>query len=343
MGRFVETKPRMVEYLVDGTVMRSIVTTLLGGEWAETGQDRESQKKALDIAINFWYRMGYDFIRVERGFAFPKHTVCAPDSAPGAQGQRNWADEHRGMICTWEDFEKYPWPRLEDCDFFELEYVSRKLPEGMGLIASHGGGPFEQLSQVFSLEGLALALYDTPDLVKAVNDRIGDLLKGFYRHLVQLDNLVAVFPGDDMGFRTGTMIAPHHLRTYSLPIHKQVAQMAHERGLPYFLHSCGNVLPVIDDLIDDVALDGKHSFEDAILPIEGFQSAFGDRIAVLGGVDVDLLAAGSPDDVRERVRDLMEICGARGRFALGSGASIPNYVPVANYLAMLDEAIDFSR
>lgn|GEM_PF-78724 len=342
MGRFKETKPRMVEYLVDGSVMKPVVTSLLGREWVDTPTDVESRRKALDIAIEFWYRMGYDFIRIERGLVFPKHSLRADDVSGVPGNQRTWADEHQGMIRTWEDFEKYPWPRLEDCDFFDLEYVSRNLPDGMGLIASHGGGPFEQLSQIFSLEGLALALYDDPDLVTAVNDKIGNLMTGFYRHLVQLDNLVAVFPGDDMGFRTGTMIAPAHLRAYTLPVHTRVAEIAHERGLPYFLHSCGNVLPIVEDLINDVKLDGKHSFEDAIIPIQDFQREYGEKLAVLGGMDIDLLAAGSVQDVRKHVRFLMETCGARGRFALGSGSSIPNYVPVANYLAMLDEAIDFS-
>ena len=65
------------------------------------------------------------------------------------------------------------------------------------------------------------------------------------------------------------------------------------------------------------------------------------RIAVLGGVDVDILAASTPDRVRRRTRELMETCGARGRYAVGSGNSIPSYIPVDNYLAMVDEAVGY--
>jgi len=93
------------------------------------------------------------------------------------------------------------------------------------------------------------------------------------------------------------------------------------------------------DLIEDVGVDGKHSFEDAILPAPQFQRRYGQRLAVLGGVDVSVLARGSPGDVRRRVRELISECGPRGRFAIGSGNSIPSYVPVENYLAMLDEAL----
>jgi uroporphyrinogen decarboxylase len=142
-----------------------------------------------------------------------------------------------------------------------------------------------------------------------------------------------------MGFKTGPLISPADLRKYILPWHKRFVAMAHERGLPYFLHSCGNLETIMEDLTEDVKIDGKHSFEDAIIPIQDFQARFGRRIAVLGGLDVNILSAQSPDEVRRRTRRLIEICGSRGRFAIGSGNSIPSYVPVENYLAMVDEAL----
>jgi len=77
-----------------------------------------------------------------------------------------------------------------------------------------------------------------------------------------------------------------------------------------------------------VQIDGKHSYEDAIMPVDQFQQRYGRSIACLGGVDINILAAGSPEDVRRRTRWLME------------SNSIPSYVPSENYLAMLDEAHD---
>jgi uroporphyrinogen decarboxylase len=189
---------------------------------------------------------------------------------------------------------------------------------------------------------LSLALYDQPDLVRAITDRIGELMLGFYRHLLDLPNLLAILPGDDMGFRTGTMIGPAALQKYTLPWHKRFAEMAHARGLPYFLHSCGNLETIMEHLINDVRIDGKHSFEDAILPVEDFQARYGGRIAVLGGVDINVLTLGAPEDVRRRVRQLIEVCGARGRYVVGSGNSIPSYIPVQNYLAMVDEALELA-
>jgi uroporphyrinogen decarboxylase len=334
MGRAGSGRVPLVEYIIDDAVARPIVEHLLGRTWVPDTGGRDSLEDYLDNVIALWHRLGYDCVRFERGlpFAEPKLTAAGGQS-------RAWADEHRGAIMTWRDFERYPWPKVEEFDFFPFEYISAHLPDGMGFLTCHAGGPFEHLSWIMSFEGLCFALTEDRDLVRAVADRIGGLLEDFYRNLLSIGRISAVFAGDDMGFRSGTLVSPADLRAFALPWHKRFAAMAHERGLPYFLHSCGNVEAVIQDLIEDVAIDGKHSFEDAITPVEVFQERYGGRIAVLGGVDVHVLASGEPVDVRARTRRLIETCGARGRFAVGSGNSIPDYVPPANFLAMVEEAL----
>jgi uroporphyrinogen decarboxylase len=333
------TRTPLVEYLVDEVVMRPIVTELLGREWVSPGPDRASLVAYLDNFVEFWYRMGYDFVRYEQGLGFDVNQVLTSDTAAGSSKQRAWADEHKGSIQSWEDFETYPWPSVAKMDFFPFEYLNDHLPEGMGLMTCHAGGIFEHLSQIMSLEGLCLALYDAPDLVRAVAERVGELMVSFYGHLLDLDRLTAIFQGDDMGFRTGTLVSPDALREYVLPWQKRFSEAAHARGVPYFLHSCGNLDTIYEELISDVGIDGKHSFEDAILPVEAFQARYGDRIAVLGGIDVDILASATPEQVRAKTRSLIEICGARGRYAVGSGNSVPSYIPAENYLAMVDEAV----
>jgi uroporphyrinogen decarboxylase len=340
IGRTGSVQTPLVEYLVDEVVMRPIVTELLGREWIQPGGDRASLSAYLDNFIAFWYRMGYDFVRFEQSLGFNVNRVLAADTAAGSASQRAWADEHKGSIQSWQDFEAYAWPVVSEMDFYPFEYLNDHLPEGMGLMTCHAGGLFEHLSQIMSLEGLCLAVYDDPALVRAISDKVGELLTAFYRHLLDLDRLIAIFQGDDMGFRTATLISPSDLKEYVLPWHQRFAALAHAHQVPYFLHSCGNLETILTDLISTVGIDGKHSFEDAILPAEDFQAQYGDQIAVLGGVDVDILASASPERVRERTRTLIEVCGARGRYAVGSGNSIPSYIPVENYLAMVDEALD---
>jgi uroporphyrinogen decarboxylase len=340
MGREKTARPPLVEYLVDAAVMKPIVTGLLGRNWADYGIDRETQKKYLDNFIEFWLRMGYDFVRFEQGLGFAERQVWAHDETSILGQQRAWADEHQGSIQSWADFERYPWPKIETMDFFPFDYISRSMPEGMGLMTCHAGGIFEHLSWIMSYEGLCLALHEDAELVRAVAYKIGSLMTGFYQHLLDLDHGIAIFAGDDMGFKTGLLISPADLRKNILPWHRRFAAMAHEKGLPYFLHSCGNLETIMEDLVEEVKIDGKHSFEDAIIPIRDFQERYGNRIAVLGGLDVNILSASSPQEIRKHTRRLIEACGSRGRFAVGSGNSIPSYVPVENYLAMVDEALN---
>jgi uroporphyrinogen decarboxylase len=64
-------------------------------------------------------------------------------------------------------------------------------------------------------------------------------------------------------------------------------------------------------------------------------------VAALGGVDVDKLCRLPEHELRAYVRDIIEHCLPGGRFALGSGNTVANYVPVQNYLAMIEEGLNW--
>src|SRR5690606_9474671 len=124
-----------------------------------------------------------------------------------------------------------------------------------------------------------------------------------------------------------TMIAPDDLRKYFFPYHKRIAQLAHEHGKVYVLHACGNLEAVLDDLIDDVGIDAKHSFEDAIMPVTEFKARYGRRVGVVGGLDIGFLSRASEGEVRARVRHTLESCMPGGGYLLGTGNSVANYIP----------------
>ena len=143
---------------------------------------------------------------------------------------------------------------------------------------------------------------------------------------------------DDLGFFSSTLVSPDVLRRYVLPHYKRVAETVHEAGKVLVFHSCGNMYKLMDDLIDDVGIDSKHSFEDKILPVEEAYRRWGDRIAILGGVDMDLLGRGTEEAIRARTRAILDACGKNGTgYCLGSGNTAANYIPKRSYLAMLDE------
>jgi uroporphyrinogen decarboxylase len=114
-----------------------------------------------------------------------------------------------------------------------------------------------------------------------------------------------------------------------------MAEIAHAKGSLYILHSCGDLSEVMDDIIDDVKVDAKHSFEDTYLPVTLAKNLYGHRIGLIGGVDMDFLSRQSPNAVRDYVSNILEICMPDGGYCLGSGNTVANYVPLENYLTML--------
>jgi uroporphyrinogen decarboxylase len=292
--------------------------------------------------INFWYRMGYDYIRVSGGLNFvgQKRRVTS-DTAILSRGQRSWIEESIGIITSWKDFEEYPWPKPESFDYSNYEFVSRNLPEGMKLMVCPSSGVFEISSEsLLGFEGMSYLLYEDYDLVKAVFDRVGETIYKFYEDLITLDNVEGIFQGDDLGFKTSTILSPRFLRELVLPWHKRYAELAHRYNKMYWFHCCGNILEIIEDLIEDVKIDALHSFQDTIIPVTEFKKRYGDRIAVLGGVDVDKLCRLEEKELRAYVRDILDKCMPT-RYALGSGNTVTNYVPVENYLIMLDEGVRY--
>jgi uroporphyrinogen decarboxylase len=91
-----------------------------------------------------------------------------------------------------------------------------------------------------------------------------------------------------------------------------------------------------DELIDDVKIDAKHCLK-TFMPVETVKARYGKRIGIVGGIDIDLLARGTEESVRTRVRHVLDACMPGGGYALGTGNSVTNYIPVPNFLAMVDE------
>ncbi|NQT93975.1 MAG: hypothetical protein HQ559_14535 [Lentisphaerae bacterium] len=262
----------------------------------------------------------------------------AADTTEGEQSgkERAWLDEHKGVIASWEDFEKYPWPDSRNWDTSRLEWLEKNVPDDM-CIVGRSGHICEYLCWLMGYESLCYALYDQRDLVEAVVQRILELEMSACRTLMGSDRVKMFFASDDLGFKTGLMISPDDMRTLVLSGHKRLAEITHEAGRPYLLHACGNRVDIIEDLIEDVKLDAIHSWEDAIEPVTEAKRNYGERLSLLGGIDVDVLCRASEEEIRRRVRETLDICQPGGGYCLGSGNSVANYIPMENYLAMLDE------
>jgi len=310
---------------IDGEIVEAVME-----EPQPEGED------GLRYRIEFARRMGYDFVRAGVGFYFPtRELLYTGDTAVHNRGDRSWRDEHQGPIASWEDFEAYPWPELSEAVVADLERLAPLLPAGMKCNTSYAG-VWEYTVLLVGYEPLCYLLADDPELVKAVADRVGQCQLGMYDALCAHPLMGSCMIADDLGFKTHTMVAPETLREVFLPWLARLVECIHAHGKAALLHACGMWSPIMEDLIE-VGFDSFHSFEDVIEPVGQFKRAYGDRVSALGGIDVHVLTSGTEEQVREYTRRVIAECKPRGGWALGSGNTVANYIPVANYLAMLDE------
>jgi len=327
--------------LFELAIAEEVLAALNGSPLVPAPEQRtaESLRTWARQRVEMWRRLGYDYYRVRAEIPFEVERLTA--AAPSAAGRREWVNEGQGVIRDRSDVERYRWPGRADIGFAEAEAAVACLPDGMEAIG-FSGGVLEWASTLMGLEHFSLALYDDRELVRDVVDRVGEIIYQAFETFCQMDRIFAIWLGDDMGFKTATLIAPQDLRELVLPWHRRYAELAHRTGRFFLLHSCGHVEAVMPDLVESVRIDGKHSFEDAIMPVEQFKAAWGSRVAVLGGVDVDLLSRGTPEAVRQRTQEILEACAPGGGYACGSGNSVTNYVPPANYLAMVETVHAFN-
>ena len=253
-----------------------------------------------------------------------------------ARKNGDWAEESRGPIASWRDFEIYDWPSTADADFSELDYLESELPENMRVI--HVVDVWEVVRDLFGFETFCFLLYEDPKLIEVVFEKVGSFVLDIAQTLCSYRAFGALYVSDDLGYKTSLMIAPEDVRKWIFPWHKKLSDVAHQYGKFCLFHSCGNMYALMDEYIDFIGIDAKHSFEENVLPVMEVKRLYGSRVALLGGVDVDFLSRADESSIRKKTREILDTCLPGGGYFLGSGNWVTDYIPVDNYLAMLDEA-----
>lgn len=307
---------------------------------AVSGQDKQPQPGTVDyyrMVIEAFRNLGYDaapVYTIDSGlFSFPKGENESLASRSQNQG---------AMITDRKSFDSYPWPDAGAGNYELYNQLSAYLPDGMKLLGFSNGGILENATDIVGFEKLCEMYLTDPELTDEIFKHIGERLLKFYSIVASMDSVGVCVVNDDWGFKTQTMFPPEMMETYVFPYIRKIVEVIHANGKPAILHSCGNVKDIMDVIIDELKLDGKHSFEDGIYPVEDAWDWWSDRIAIIGGIDVDFLVRSTPEEIYQRSLRLLEKTSGTGGYALGSGNSIPDFVPVENYLAMIRAAVDFS-
>ncbi|RMD79281.1 MAG: hypothetical protein D6820_08530 [Lentisphaerae bacterium] len=319
----IPSRPTLFEFFLNDPLERFLASH---GQ-PETTEDWPVWK----IHTHAFRNAGYDYVTLQLpGFAFPK-----PEKHREATISLNDAP----VITSWETFETYSWPDPDQADMKWLDEAAEHLPPGMKIIVCGPGGVEENVIQLMGYENLCFALVDNPDLVAAVFDKVGSALTGYYARIAPHPKVGACISNDDWGFKTQTLLSIKHMQQYLFPWHKKIVDTVHAAGKPVILHSCGYFLDLIDILHSQLQYDARHSYEDNITPVEEAYDLLQGRIAVLGGIDLDFVCRSTPEEVFQRAKRMLQKTASRGGYALGSGNSIPPYVPWDNYRALISPAL----
>lgn len=339
--------PKRVHFmdLFQDVEIKDLVTERFG---LDEGLDKNNKYYTCKREVAIQKFLGYDIVSgtLEPQLYFPSTILeenpnyqLKDTTIPKGQnrGARQWSDEHKGAIKSWEDFDNYPWPDPAEMDLSALEWAEKNLEQDMKVyLPCHA--IFEFTSQILGYEQLCYKLFDEPGLVDGIFAKMGEIRLKQAEIFCDFDCVGMLFGGDDFGYKTGLLISKDILLNKVFPWYKKMVDLAHSKGKLFILHSCGNLESLMDALINYVGIDGKQSFEDVIIPVTEAKRLYGDKIAVIGGMDMDFMCRANEAQIRRRVGETLDICMPGGGYCMGMGNTVANYVPLESYLVMLDES-----
>ena len=319
----------MYEHIISPKIMEKV----WGVQFAELIEGSPSDRDEFYRQYcRFFQEMTYDTVSFEVTI-----TECLPGHGAILGGKP-------GPIQNRADFEKYPWDKLAELYWAKADRyfcaLVKCLPEGIKALGGVGNGVFEISEDLVGFQYLAYLQADDPELFAELYRKIGDLMVETWAVFLEryADPFAICRFGDDLGFKTGTLVSPRVIRQHVLPQYKRVIDLIKNAGKPFLWHSCGKIFAIMEDVIS-LGINAKHSNEDIIAPFDQWVALYGDRIGLLGGIDVDLLCQKQPAEIIDEVFEKgKRFRAAAHGYALGSGNSIPEYVPVEGYLAMIEAA-----
>lgn len=329
-------RPRYLP-LYEHNIDEPFIAKFLGKEVSSEGKTGYDLEEHYRTVCGFWKDNTYDAMSYEA-----KICDIYPDHGAILGGRP-------GPIQTRDDFDRYPWEEIPEIFIRtykpHLDALRKVMPSGMKAYGGCGYGIFESAEDLVGYERLCLMQFLDPDLFRDLFIRIGDLYQLLWKWV--LDNYRDLFVfcrmGDDLGYRTSTMLDPDTIRQHILPQHRRVIGLVHSYGKKFLLHCCGNIFSIMDDIIDN-GIDAKHSNEDQIAPFTEWIEKYNGKIGLFGGFDMNEIILNPYDVVYEKVLKEGTLFRnmAKG-YGLGTGNSVPDYMAVEGYTAMVDATKEIRR
>jgi uroporphyrinogen decarboxylase len=304
--------------------------------------------------IDFAKRVGHDFVPFVVGLQNTPQLIAAMESTesvnstntglPKGAGEvkRNWASGVEAAISTDQDFEAFPWPDPDQFDYSPLALAEQHLPGNMKVVVQIGK-VFNAVLWLMGFETFSYVLFDNPGLKERMFERVGEIQMHTLKRCLDFPCVGAYLHADDVAYNTSTMVSPTVLHHYAFPWFRQMVEMTHSKGLLALLHSDGKLDDIFDDIIG-LGFDGLHPIDPVAMDIVKTKELAAGRIDLIGNIDlVYTLPNGTPGEVDAQVRERIQELAPGGGYCLSSANSIPDYVPIENYVAMHNAWLKYGR
>lgn len=296
--------------------------------------------KNSDDEIDFWLQSGYDYVQIrlipQTPFTRTSQTVSS------SHGSLKSLDQLNSSEYEWTSIYKNTWD-LKDYNFDTLKEIYKKLPQDMKLIA-HGADIFTRSWMAMGFEDFCYALYEQPELIEELFLQNAVMELRMMEVLIQNfgNKIGAIFYSDDLAYTEGLMVSKQVYRTYLWPHFRKITQFAKDLDIPIIYHTDGQLWEIFDDFAE-MGVNGIQPLEPKSMDLSELKAKRGDQFCLMGSIDVDTLSRGTTEETEQMVKERIEILGYNGGYTVGTSNTVPDYVNINNYKAMIEAAFKYGR
>jgi uroporphyrinogen decarboxylase len=236
----------------------------------------------------------------------------------------------RGQIAQGEDLSLLRFPDPHDDELYApaKEFLAHK-----GEFATCGAIRLGIGATLYSMgvDNFTYAVLDNPGFAEEVLQRYVDWNVVVMQRLQELgfDYLWAF---DDFAADSGPLVSLRVYREFVLP---RLAKAVAVIDVPWVAHTDGNFMPLVQEWLS-LGMSAIHPIQPDVVDIYEVKRLVGDRVALVGNIDMQLMAAGSPEEVREQVKERIQRLAPGGGYLISSSNSITDYLREENVWAMVE-------